>query len=61
MNRYSPYRSRYGLRYEWLNFGDWGGGDVDDLVAGIEHLASEGLIDPDRVVMEGGSTGGFSS
>ena len=34
-------------------------GDVDDLVAGIEHLESEGWIDPNRVVMQGGSTGGF--
>jgi dipeptidyl aminopeptidase/acylaminoacyl peptidase len=48
-----------GRDYEWLNFGDWGGGDVDDLVAGIDYLASENLTDPDRVVMQGGSTGGF--
>ena len=48
-----------GQEYEWLNFGDWGGGDVDDFVAGIEHLENAGLIDPNRVVMQGGSTGGF--
>ena len=48
-----------GREFEWMNFGDWGGGDVDDLVAGIDYLANEGVIDPDRVVMQGGSTGGF--
>ena len=48
-----------GREFEWLNYGDWGGGDVDDLVAGIEYLESEGWIDPERVVMQGGSTGGF--
>ena len=48
-----------GREYEWLNFGDWGGGDIEDIVAGVEHLASEGLADPERVVMQGGSTGGY--
>ncbi|MBI4519461.1 MAG: S9 family peptidase, partial [Gemmatimonadetes bacterium] len=48
-----------GAEYERLNYGDWGGGDVDDIAAGVEHLASQGLIDPNRVVMQGGSTGGY--
>jgi len=48
-----------GREFEWLNFGDWGGGDVDDLAAGADYLASEGIIDPERVVVQGGSTGGF--
>ena len=48
-----------GKTYETMNFGDWGGGDVDDIAAGVEHLASQGLIDPSRVAMHGGSTGGY--
>ena len=48
-----------GKAYETMNFGDWGGGDVDDIAAGVEHLASQGLIDPSRVAMHGGSTGGY--
>ncbi|MBI4522081.1 MAG: S9 family peptidase [Gemmatimonadetes bacterium] len=48
-----------GRDYEWLNFGDWGGGDIDDFVAGVNHLAQQGIIDPNRVVMQGGSTGGY--
>ena len=48
-----------GREYEWLNFGEWGGGDVDDIVAGVEYVVSEGLADPERIVMQGGSTGGY--
>ena len=48
-----------GKEYERLNFGDWGGGDIEDIVAGVEHLVEEGLVDPERVVMQGGSTGGY--
>ena len=48
-----------GREYEWMNFGDWGGGDIDDIAAGVEHLIADGLVDPERVVMQGGSTGGY--
>jgi dipeptidyl aminopeptidase/acylaminoacyl peptidase len=48
-----------GRIYERMNFGDWGGGDIDDIAAGVEYLAGQGLIDPNRVAMQGGSTGGY--
>ena len=48
-----------GKQYEFLNFGDWGGGDIDDFAYGAYHLIEQGLADPDRVVMHGGSTGGY--
>ena len=48
-----------GREYARLNFGDWGGGDIDDFAAGVADLAGRGLIDPTRVVMQGGSTGGY--
>jgi dipeptidyl aminopeptidase/acylaminoacyl peptidase len=48
-----------GRDYARLNYGDWGGGDIDDIAAGVAHLAARGVIDPDRVVMQGGSTGGY--
>ncbi len=48
-----------GKTYETMNFGDWGGGDIDDYAAGVEHLISQGLVDRERVVMQGGSTGGY--
>ncbi|MBM3926637.1 MAG: S9 family peptidase [SAR202 cluster bacterium] len=50
-----------GKRYEFLNFGDWGGGDIDDFAYSAYHLAEQGLIDKDKVVMQGGSTGGYFS
>ena len=48
-----------GKVYEFLNYGDWGGGDIDDFAYGAYHLIEQGLADPDKVVMLGGSTGGY--
>ncbi|MDJ1132086.1 S9 family peptidase [Streptomyces iconiensis] len=41
--------------------GDMGGDDSRDLLAGIDHLVGEGLVDPARVGLIGGSYGGFMS
>lgn len=41
--------------------GDMGGADVQDLLSGIDHLAAEGIVDRDRVVLTGTSYGGFMS
>lgn len=41
--------------------GDMGGGDAQDLLAGIDHVVSLGLADPERVGVTGGSYGGFMS
>ncbi len=38
---------------------DFGGGEIDDIIKGIDYLDREGLIDRNRVVMQGGSTGGY--
>jgi dipeptidyl aminopeptidase/acylaminoacyl peptidase len=48
-----------GKQYEFLNYGDWGGGDIDDFAYGAYHLVEKGLVDKERIVMHGGSTGGF--
>jgi dipeptidyl aminopeptidase/acylaminoacyl peptidase len=40
---------------------DLGGKEFLDVLAGIEHLAGMGLIDPDRVGMSGTSYGGYFS
>ena len=38
----------------------WGIVDVEDCAAAVRHLATQGLCDPDRVVISGGSAGGFT-
>ncbi len=40
---------------------DLGGKEFEDVLAGIEHLASAGLVDADRVGMGGWSYGGYFS
>ena len=40
---------------------DLGGKEFEDTLAGIDHLAAEGLIDPKRVGMGGWSYGGYFS
>jgi dipeptidyl aminopeptidase/acylaminoacyl peptidase len=48
-----------GKRYEFLNYGDWGGGDIDDFAYAAFSLAEKGMVDQKNVFMQGGSTGGF--
>ena len=39
--------------------GDMGGLDVDDVLAGVDAAVSAGIADPERLVLTGGSYGGF--
>jgi len=39
----------------------WGVVDVDDCTAAAEWLASQGLVDPQRLAIRGGSAGGYST
>jgi dipeptidyl aminopeptidase/acylaminoacyl peptidase len=48
-----PYRRR-------LN-GEWGIVDVRDVVRAAEFLVSKGMADPDRLVIRGGSAGGYTT
>jgi dipeptidyl aminopeptidase/acylaminoacyl peptidase len=41
--------------------GDMGGADAQDLLAGIDHMVSLGVADPERIGVTGGSYGGFMS
>ncbi|USQ81271.1 S9 family peptidase [Ornithinimicrobium faecis] len=41
--------------------GDMGGADTHDYLSGIDALVDQGLVDPDRVGLIGGSYGGFMS
>ena len=51
----------YGRPFRRLLDGAWGVVDVEDAVAAAAHLAAEGLVDPDRLAIRGGSAGGFTT
>jgi dipeptidyl aminopeptidase/acylaminoacyl peptidase len=48
-----------GRQFRWANIGDWGGGDYQDLMAGVDHVIAAGVADPDRLAIAGASYGGF--
>ena len=48
-----------GQEFARANLGDMGGGDLRDILAGIDALVEEGAVDGDRVGITGGSYGGF--
>ena len=52
--------SGYGRAYRELLQGQWGVVDVEDCVAVATWLGTAGLADPDRVVIRGGSAGGWT-
>ena len=49
----------YGRDFRLANLGDWGGKDVKDVLAGVDHLVAEGIADPERLGVFGWSYGGF--
>jgi dipeptidyl aminopeptidase/acylaminoacyl peptidase len=42
-------------------YGEMGGADTQDYIAGVEALIADGLVDPSRVAVTGGSYGGYMS
>jgi dipeptidyl aminopeptidase/acylaminoacyl peptidase len=51
--------SGYGLAFLDADRFDLGGGDMRDILTGIDRLVKEGMIDPDRQFVYGVSYGGF--
>ncbi len=49
----------YGQEFVSANFGDWGEGPMRDVMAGLDALAADGLVDADRMGVTGGSYGGY--
>ena len=49
----------YGRKFRHANYGDWGGGDFADLMAGVDHVIDMGVADPDRLGVMGWSYGGY--
>ena len=50
----------YGRAYRQRLNGQWGVVDVEDVIAAVRFLASQGRVDPNRVAIHGGSAGGFT-
>ncbi len=50
----------YGRAYRTRLNGQWGVVDVDDCINAARHLIEQGLADPDRVSITGGSAGGYT-
>ncbi|GAB3709253.1 alpha/beta hydrolase family protein [Mariniluteicoccus flavus] len=53
--------SGFGRAYRERLKGKWGFVDVDDCVAAARHLVDRGLVDPERIMIEGGSAGGYTT
>jgi len=49
----------YGRAFNEANVRDWGPGPMRDVLAGIESLVADGLADPTRLGLTGGSYGGY--
>lgn len=51
----------FGRDYRRALYGQWGVADVEDAVAGATWLAEQGLADPERLIIRGGSAGGYTT
>lgn len=49
----------YGEAFCHANFGDWGPGPMRDVIGGVDALIADGLVDPERLGVTGGSYGGY--
>ncbi len=57
------FRASGGYGKKFLNSGDmqWGKLMQDDITWGVKHLIKEGIADPDKVAIMGGSYGGYAT
>ena len=49
----------YGEAFNRANLGDWGDGPMADVIAGVDAAVADGLADPERLGVTGGSYGGY--
>jgi dipeptidyl aminopeptidase/acylaminoacyl peptidase len=49
----------YGLAFRSANVNDWGGGDYQDLMSGVDAVVRMGIADPDKLAVMGWSYGGY--
>lgn len=53
--------SGYGREYRRRLMGQWGVVDVDDCENGARYLVAQGVVDGDRLMITGGSAGGYTT
>lgn len=53
--------SNYGRAYRERLNDQWGIVDIDDCVNGAQHLINEGMVDPERVIIQGWSASGYTT
>ncbi len=53
--------SGYGRAYRQRLNGQWGVVDVDDCINAARHLVEQGMVDPERIAITGGSAGGYTT
>ncbi len=51
--------TNYGLPFRAANLDDWGGGDYQDLMLGVDHVIGMGVADPNKLAVMGWSYGGY--
>jgi len=51
--------SGYGTEFRRANMKDWGGGDYQDLMSGVDKVIEMGVADPERLGVMGWSYGGY--
>ena len=51
--------SGYGKDFRFGNYEDWGGGDYQDIMTGVDHVIDMGVADADRLGVMGWSYGGY--
>lgn len=49
----------YGKDFRYANVQDWGFGDYEDLMSGVDEVIDRGVADPDNLVEMGWSYGGY--
>ena len=48
-----------GPAFTEANYQDWGGGDFEDIMAGVDYLIAQGISDPQKLAVGGWSFGGY--
>ena len=51
----------YGKEFQQANLFDMGGGDLQDVLAGVDWIKQTGHLDPKKIAVMGGSYGGYLS